>query len=322
MINQNTTSYANLDLRKQIYMECKSMANFALAKGKPVPADTIKSIETFEDRSPTGNEESAPPHIRREIDITALVDAHDLLTRLIEPATPQTVLLLYVEQKTETVLRFLGPVSLVRQLMLAAVLSLLIFITLMASPFISGGKLAEDVLTADGIEQLARLIFYVSAAGLGASFTALYTANAYISKGTYDPCHQSSYWIRFLLGIIAGLLLSLLISEKSIQEDGMLSKGIIRPLLAILGGFSADLLYTFLNRMVETFKSLFEGSSQNMLDAKAQESKAKLAELEVERKMHLTQNLIQMQQQIGAETDPEQIKQQLNEILQNLMQSK
>jgi len=59
-----------------------------------------------------------------------------------------------------------------------------------------------------------------------------------------------------------------------------------------------------------------------MLDAKAQESKAKLAELEVERKMHLTQNLIQMQQQIGAETDPEQIKQQLNEILQNLMQSK
>ncbi|MGZ5059384.1 MAG: hypothetical protein ACXWAA_13200 [Methylobacter sp.] len=322
MFNNNNNPYANLDLRKQIYMECKSMAKFALSKGKPVPAGTIKSIEAFEDHNSNGNGEDASPLIRREIDITTLIEAHDLLARLIEPATPQTVLLLYIEQKTETLLKFLGPVSLVRQLMLAAVISLFIFVTLMASPFIDGGKLAEDVLSADGIEQLARLIFYVGAAGLGASFTALYTANSYISKGTYDPCHQSSYWIRFLLGIIAGLLLSLLISAESIQEDGMLSKGIIRPLLAILGGFSADLLYTFLNRMVETFKSMFEGSAQTILDAKAQESKARLAELEIEKKMHLTQNLIQMQQQIGVETDPEQIKQQFNEMVQNLMQAK
>jgi len=322
VINQKTTPYANLDLRKQIYMECKSMAKFALAKGKPVPAGTIKSIEAFEDHSSNGNEENASPLVRREIDITALIEAHDLLARLIEPATPQTVLLLYIEQKTETLLKFLGPVSLVRQLMLAAVISLFIFVTLMASPFINGSKLAEDVLSAHGIEQLARLIFYVGAAGLGASFTALYTANSFISKGTYDPCHQSSYWIRFLLGIIAGLLLSLLISAESIQNDGMLSTGIVRPLLAILGGFSADLLYTFLNRMVETFKSMFEGSAQSMLDAKAQEAKARLTELEIEKKMHLTQNLIQMQHQIGAETDPEQIKQQFNEMVQNLMQAK
>ncbi len=322
MINQSTNPYANLDLRKQIYMECKSMAKFALAKGKPVPASIIKSIEAFEDHSSNGNAENALPLIRREIDVSALIDAHDLLARLIEPATPQTVLLLYVEQKTQTVLKFLGPVSLVRQLMLAAVISLTIFITLLASPFINGTNLAADVLSADGVEQLVRLIFYVGAAGLGASFTALYTANTYISKGTYDPCYQSSYWIRFLLGIIAGLLLALLISEHSIQGDGMLSKGIVRPLLAILGGFSADLLYTFLNRMVETFKSLFEGSSQNIIDAKAQEAKAKLAELEIERKMNLTQNLLQMQQQMSAETDPEQIKQQFNEMLQNIMQPK
>lgn len=214
-------------------------------------------------------------------------------------------------------LKFLGPVSLVRQLMLVGVISLFIFIALMASPFINGDTLAEDVLSANGIEQLARLIFYIGAASLGASFTALYTANTYISKGTYDPCHQSSYWIRFLLGIIAGLLLSLLISARSIQPDGMLSEGIIRPLLAILGGFSADLLYTFLNRMVETCKSLFEGGTQDILDAKA-----KLAELEAGGRMKLAQNLMQMQQQLGAETDLEQFKQQINEILQNLVQSK
>ncbi|MGZ8183875.1 MAG: hypothetical protein ACXWT1_18130 [Methylobacter sp.] len=322
MVNKNNNPYASLDLRKQIYMECKSMAGYALKKGKPVPVSAIKNIEAFEDRGSSENGENDTLQIRKEIDITALVDAHELLARLIEPATPQTILLLDREQESGTRLKFLGPVPLVRQLMLAAVASLFIFITLMASPFIDSAKLTEDVLSAQGIEQLGRLIFYVGAAGLGASFSALYTANSYISKGTFDPSHHSSYWIRFSLGIIAGLLLALLISEKSIQGDGLISNGVIRPLLAILGGFSADLLHTFLDRMVETFKSLFEGSTQSMLDAKTQETRVKLAGLEIDGRMKLAQNLMQMQQQIGSDSDPEQVKQQINEILQNLMQAK
>jgi len=318
----NNNPYASLDLRRQLYMESKSMAGYALKKGKPVPVSVIKNIEAFEDYSSSGDVKSQSPQIRKEIDITALVDTHALLASLVDPATPQTILLLDREQETGKMLKFLGPVSLIRQLMVATVISLFIFIVLLASPFINGDTLAEDVLSAEGIEQLTRLVFYVSAAGLGASFSALYIANDYISKGTFDPCHQSSYWIRFSLGIIAGLLLALLISEKSIQGDGLVSNGVIRPLLAILGGFSADLLHSFLDRMVETFKSLFEGGTQNLLDAKTQEAKIKLAGMEIDGRMKLAQNLMQMQQQIGTETDPELVKQQLNEILQNLIQSK
>jgi hypothetical protein len=116
------------------------------------------------------------------------------------------------------------------------------------------------------------------------------------------------------------LLLAILISEKSIQDDGLLSKGITRPLLAILGGFSADLLYTFLNRMEETFKSLFVSASQDIIDAKTIEGKAKLAGLEVDGRMKLAQNLMQVQQQLGTTSDPEEVKQQLNDLLQNLIQ--
>jgi hypothetical protein len=322
-VANNNNPYASLDLRRQLYMESKSMAGYALKKGKPVPVSVIKNIEAFEDYSSIGDVKSQSQQIRKELDITALVDSHALLVSLIDPATPQTILLLDREQESGRFLKFLGPVSLIRQLMVVTVVSLFLFIALLASPFIDGATLAEDVLSAEGLEQLTRLVFYVSAAGLGASFSALYIANDYISKGTFDPCHQSSYWIRFSLGIIAGLLLALLVSEKSIQsDDGLLSSGILRPLLAILGGFSADLLHSFLDRMVQTFKSLFEGSSQNLLDAKTQETKIKLAGLEIDGRMKLAQNLMQMQQQIGTETDPEQVKQQLNEILQNLMQSK
>jgi hypothetical protein len=298
------------------------MAKYAMAKGKSVPVSAIMSIEAFEDHSIDGNGVNSSPQVQRDLDITALVNTHDLLARLIEPAAPQTILLLDHEQKTGSILKSLGPVTLVRELMLVTLISLFIFISLLSSPLIDSDKLAEDVLQAHGLEQLARLVFYIGAAGLGASFAALYKANDYITNGTFDPSHQASYWIRFSLGIIAGLLLAVLISEDSLKTEGMLSKGVIRPLLAILGGFSADLLYAFLIRMVETFKSLFESSSKNMLDAKTIEAKAKLAGLEVEGRMKLSQSLMQVQQQIGQETDPEQIKQQLNDLMQNLMMAK
>jgi hypothetical protein len=295
------------------------MAEYALAKGKTVPAFAIKNIEAMEDYSSTEKGENDLLSVRKDVDIAALLDTHELLVRLIEPATPQTVLILDREQENDSPLKFLGEISLIRQLMVAAILSLFIFVSLMATPYIDSMKLAEDVLSAEGTDQLARLLFYISAAGLGASFAALYEANSYISKGTYDSSYQSSYWIRFSLGIIAGLLLAILISEKAVEGGNILTPGTIRPLLAILGGFSADLLYTFLNRMEETFKSLFESSTQNILDAKSVEANAKLTTLEVESRMKLAQNLMQVQQQIGATSDPEEVKQQVSELLQNLM---
>lgn len=322
MTKTKENPYLNLDLRNQLYMECRAMAKYALARGKTVPASVIQNIEAFEIESRADGDEKPLRSVRKELEISPLVEAHDLLTQLIEPATPQTVFLLDSEQNNEASLKFLGPVPLVRQLMTMAIICLFIFVALLSSSYITGETLTQEVLSADGIEQFARLVFYIGAAGLGASFAALYKVNEYISKGTYEPSYQASYWIRFLLGIIAGLLLAVLISEQSIQGDGLLSKGVIRPLLAILGGFSADLLYTFLNRMVETFKSLFEGSTQSVIDAKALETKSKLASLEIDNRMKLAQNLIQMQQTIGAETSPEEIKEQLNEMLKNLTQPK
>ena len=47
--------------------------------------------------------------------------------------------------------------------------------------------------------------------------------------------------------------------------------------------------------------------------------KAKLAGLDVERRLTLAQNLMQIQQRMGAAADPEQLKQQINELLHNLI---
>lgn len=319
MTKQTNNSYDRPDLRKQIYLECRSMAGYALMQGKSVPVGAIKSIEAFEGYN-AGNEAST--QALRDIDLTNLVETHHVLAKLIEPAMPKTLLLLDIEREAGSLFKYLGPVKLIRSLMLVSILSLIVFVGLLATPYINSEKLSEDVLEAVGVEQIIHLVFYVSAASLGASFAALYKANKYISNGTYDPGYQGSYYIRFLLGVIAGILLAVIISQKSLGEDSLLSKGVVRPLLSILGGFSADVLYTFLNRMVETFKSLVEGNTRNVLDAKALEDKAKLTGLEVESRMKLVQILIQMQRQMGDGVDPEQIRQQINNVMQGLMLSK
>jgi lipase chaperone LimK len=88
-------------------------------------------------------------------------------------------------------------------------------------------------------------------------------------------------------------------------------------MLGILGGFSADLLYSFLSRMVETCKSLFQGGAQAMVDSKTQEAKARLASQSMRDKMKLTQDLMKLQQQMGNDLSPD-AQQQLNQMLQGL----
>ncbi|MCP4606074.1 MAG: hypothetical protein GY847_37115, partial [Proteobacteria bacterium] len=152
--------------------------------------------------------------------------------------------------------------------------------------------------------------------------SALYKANFYITKGTFDPTYHASYWIRFFLGLIAGLVLAVVISEEAFKEaegSRLLIEGIMRPLLAMLGGFSADLFHTFLSRLVETFKSLFQGSSEALVDSKVQEAKSKLANATQQNEIKLAANVMQVQQKISDDASPESIKASLNELMSELV---
>lgn len=301
--------YGGIQLRQQIYLECRAMAEFAMAKGKAIPPGTVATIESFVDEE-SENDEYIPT-ISKEQDVGRLVTVHGQLAAIVEPATPQTILLLDVEQETPSVIKFLGPVGLVRQLMVAALISLVVFIAIVLSPDINdqGG----NIFTLSGLPLLLNLLFYLSAAGLGASFAALYKANQYITTGTYDPAHQASYWIRFILGLISGLMLAVLISENAMKGTDFLEEGVIRPLLAILGGFSADLLYTVLNRLVEAMKSLFQGSAKQLVETKTQEIQARLGAQLGKARMKAQQELMKFQQQMG-EVSPE-LKEKFNALI-------
>jgi len=312
--------YARLNLRDQLYREARAMAEYALADGSKVPASVIKTIEGFTVKDEAGVEEEAK--VRQDMDISELVAAHGMLVKIVEPAKPRTILLLDMEQKATGIFKFLGPVSLIRQMMVAAIISLTFFVFLAMTEAVSehGG----NIMSQFGPDLLLNLFFYLAAAGLGASFAGLYKANSYITKGTFDPTYHASYWIRFFLGLIAGLVLAVMVSEEYFKMNlsgdvAFLEKGIVRPLLAMLGGFSADLTYTVLSRLVETFQSLFMGSAKLKITSKEQELKANLAATQSQQQVSIASNLVNLQQAVGNGAKAEDVKKKINEMIGDVM---
>jgi len=308
---------AKVELRQQIYQEAHAMAEYALTNGSNIPTSAISTLESYKiDEDNDGYIDG----VRLDLPIEPLVKAHESLTRVIQPAKPRTILLLDQEKKNKVRLSFLGPVSLIRQLMIAGLISLMTFIGIALFPEVDSA--GGNILQSNGWALLLNLLFYISAAGLGASFSALYKANSYITNGTFDPTYQASYWIRFFLGLISGLIMAVLISEEAFAaantEGKFLEDGIVRPLLAILGGFSADLAYTVLNRLVETFESLFRGSTKTLVNNQVSEERNKLDEEMRQKEMKNVGDLIFLQQQVNS-GDPKAISAAINNILSNMM---
>ncbi len=128
---------------------------------------------------------------------------------------------------------------------------------------------------------IINLVFLVAAAVLGATFSALFKLNRYISNQTYEAVHVSSYWIRFILGIISGIILSELIP---INTDGNSFK-MGKPLLALLGGFSAGIVYKLLMKLESTVEALFNSDARDIMNARDKElqakSSAKLSQIQI-----------------------------------------
>ncbi len=286
-------------LRDYLISECEAMAKYAFASGLAVPGILMQKLETAKKMQDGG--------------INQLTLVHERLAHIVAPATPRTILLLDTESQKKGVFKFLGPVPLIRRLMLAAILSLIAFVLLSLSPDVNtrGGGILES----SGLPLLYNELFYLSAAGLGASFNALFTANRHITEGTFDPKYESSYWIRFALGLIAGIILAeiiTLISDISFT-------GLAKPALAMVGGFSAAVVYRILNRLVETVDSLFRGETRDLIASSELAAKTRYEEQLSQSRLKTASNLMRLQQQLDSGANPEQLKQNLKRILGELM---
>jgi hypothetical protein len=246
---------SDMKFRQQIARECDAMARYALGAGLKMPPTLVQSLDVFENVIELDD---------TTVSAGTLTTLHSLLADVVAPATPRTIYLLHIDQAQKSWLSCLGPLPTIRRLVIGAAFFTLVFVLSSISGSISHKNLASDIYSLSGLESLQVLIFLMSAAAMGGCFHALFIAHSFIGKGTYDPRFESSYWMRIGLGVIAGLVLSQMIpigpeldsvsgEATSTSAAAVFSK----PLLALLGGFSATLVYTILQRLVETVESLF-----------------------------------------------------------------
>lgn len=232
----------------EIREESEAMLRFALGRGREVPPRVVEIIEAADEA------QGRPP-------IAELVKAHRKLAKIIAPAQPRTVKLLH-DLAGRDPNRSWARLSLPRNLMIVSVVALVVLLGLGMSPDITTDPDAGNPLMSNGVVLLVNQTFFLAVAALGASFHGLFTVKRYIVEGTYDPSYAPTYWVRFLLGLISGLILASLIEA----DEASSLHGVARPVLALVGGFSASVVHRILERLVVTVESLIQGDSRRLLE--------------------------------------------------------
>jgi hypothetical protein len=283
------------------------MLRYALASGIVVPEAVFEIVERAgaRRRSQAEADEPTAAQVRR------LVRAHAELVRLVAPATPRTILLLSEGRRSP--LAMLGPVRLVRQMLVAVLALLAAFVALSTTPYVNATS--GDILHSTGLGLFVNELFFLAAGGLGAAFSALFTAYRYIADGTYDPKFESTYWLRFILGLMAGLLLPALIPLTGSSE----TEALTRPLLALLGGFSASVLYRILERLVGAVESLVRADSRELRVARREADFARASEQVGLERIGLIGELRRLEQQARAGDRSDELADELSQVVNTLL---
>lgn len=247
--------------------------------------------------------------------IASLAGLHARLARTVAPARPCTLVLLQQDPARGRLVAILGPLQNVRWLTTGALAFTVAFIAISASPEVDATSLASDIYTLSGLRQLLNMALLLSAAGMGSSFQALFTVQAYVSHATYDPVYDSSYWSRIGLGLVAGLMLAVMIPIHGGSDAPALAK----PLLALLGGFSAGLVHRVLDRLVETMESLFEGSRRDQQLRQAELARTQTTQDVRRSRLEVAGRLMALRDELARGADGRRLDAMLAELMGGLV---
>ena len=271
-------------LWEQMARECEAMVQHALSTGRTIPFEVVEQL----DRALSGTDSavsvstSGRPSIGELSHEEALVGgapaaetsplaslsvAHGALAQIIAPATPGTVRLLAEARATPPLLYALGPLPIGRQMLGLAILSLFMLLGIALSEEVNAINMSKTMLTLSGYSLLIKEAYLFSAASLGSCFQNLQRINVVISDGTYDPKFQSTYWTRWAMGVISGIIISqvvyVFILHAATTGAAAPPPTFGQPLLALLGGYSVDLVQGILRHTIDTLSSFFRGSRES-----------------------------------------------------------
>lgn len=278
------------DLRPTLVDECRAMISYASARGIPLPAAAVTVVGDATDGT-------------TPVPLANLSDAHQLLARAVAPAAPDTIRTVNEEHK-DGFLRYLGATNYARVLSVLAIIAFFTFVTLQV---VNTKNWQEVLLTA-----LASII--------GGIFYVMFELSRRLADGTFNRGLEGQYTILIILGGLAGTALAFLIVRPTPAPAGDTTGATIevlltRPLLALLGGFSARVVYRVLERLVETVEALIKGAGNDMVAAQEQAAQARAAADTITARTRTLQQLVAL----SATTTSDQHRTRLNEVIEALL---
>ncbi len=278
-----TSESAHASLVAQLHYETDVMLRHALTQGLQLASDTVACHEALRDID--GHD---PDKIRR------LTRIHAQLAHTVAPATPRSLRFLQKEAEAGGFWSFLGPIRLVRRLIGVAICSVVALFALSLSPQVDGRPGNFSLFNNSGLDLLLNELFLLSAASLGVSFANLYQAQIYLRDCTFDPRFESSYWVRYVLGLMSGTILAFLVPIDHWLEGGKQAQnlhGMGKPTLALLGGFSTQAIYRILFQMVNAIESLVRGNTRATAEAQEAQARVEFERRELQTRAELSQRI-------------------------------
>lgn len=191
-----------------------------------------------------------------------LINAHNLLCKNIAPATPKSIEYTKKMHQEGSSKSVFNKVPLTRNLIIIALIFIAMFVCTVYSKDVNNTSLDEGILSSNGWPLLLNLGFLSSVSGLGVIFFLLKDVSTSIKRGTLVPEDSISYISQILLGVIAGLLMSEVLSLylKDPADINLFNKSI----LALIGGFSSDAIFSILQGVITRVKGIFIPSQQGI----------------------------------------------------------
>jgi hypothetical protein len=227
---------------QQIVLQVRLMCRYALAEGLLIDDNAQKILAAVNPflTAPDGKLPSTD-----SIDAGPLLQAHAILAHIIVPATPISL------DATEPTSGWLGSLRrppLIQWMIVIAVLSA------------AGFVLTCTVFPEANLNS-------AFAASLGAVFYVLFTAHSYVKDRTFDPRYNSHYVIRYVLGVLAGLILAFVLKNVKVGQN--IEPTYSQSLIAMMGGFCTEAVNQILQRVVEILVAAVRGDGADAAKAHA-----------------------------------------------------
>lgn len=223
------------DLTDQLSADINNMLSFAIHNGLPINPEVNNLVQNSS--------------------VDDLFSAYNLLCKNVAPATPKSITYTKSLYDNSVKKSLFNKLPLVRNLIILALVFLAAFIATSLFPEVNNDSLDEGIMANSGKSLLLNLVFLASVSGLGVVFYMLKDVSSSVKDGTLIPEDTIYYVALIVLGVIAGLIMSEILSLYNSDPNGI--NLFNKAVLALIGGFSSDAIFSILQGVINKIKSIF-----------------------------------------------------------------